>query len=60
MGALARRSHPALYERGSPANPMRREQLAAKLRRLAGTRLHGLLDDPTAAARDALAASGLA
>jgi hypothetical protein len=36
------------------------KQLVAKLGRLAGTRLDGLLDDPMAAARDVVAASGLA
>ncbi len=45
---------------GSPNNPMTGDQLAAKLSRLAGTRLDGLLDEPTAAAREALEASGLA
>jgi 2-methylcitrate dehydratase PrpD len=45
---------------GSPAKPMSDKQLVAKLGRLAGTRLDGLLDDPMAAARDVVAASGLA
>jgi 2-methylcitrate dehydratase PrpD len=31
---------------GSPARPMSRSQLAAKVRALAGTRLDGVLDDP--------------
>ena len=45
---------------GSPNNPMTDDQLSAKVSRLAGTRLDGLLDEPTAAAREALEASGLA
>jgi 2-methylcitrate dehydratase PrpD len=48
------------WARGSPANPMSEEKLGAKVRRLAGTRLDGVLDDPTRAATEALAASGLA
>jgi 2-methylcitrate dehydratase PrpD len=48
------------WARGSPANPMSEEELGAKVRRLAGTRLDGVLDDPTRAATEALAASGLA
>jgi hypothetical protein len=47
------------WARGSPANPMSEEELAAKLRRLAGTRLDGLLDDPMTAAGEVLAASGV-
>jgi hypothetical protein len=38
---------------------MSEEELAAKLRRLAGTRLDGLLDDPMTAAGEVLAASGV-
>jgi 2-methylcitrate dehydratase PrpD len=47
------------WARGSPPNPMSDDQLNAKLYRLAGSRLDGLLDDPASAAREALAASGL-
>lgn len=47
------------WARGSPANPMSEEELAAKRRRLAGERVDGLLDDPARAASEALTASGL-
>ena len=45
---------------GSPASPMTEDQLAAKVRRLTGGRLEGVLAEPTALARDLLAATGLA
>ncbi len=47
------------WARGSPARPMDDEQLAAKIRELAGSRLDGVLDDGSAAAADVLAAAGL-
>ena len=47
------------WARGSPANPMSEEELAAKFNRLAGARLDGVLDDPARAASEALAASGI-
>jgi hypothetical protein len=43
---------------GSPARPMSEDQLALKVRRLAGGRLAGALE-PHVAARDVLAATGL-
>jgi 2-methylcitrate dehydratase PrpD len=48
------------WARGSPANPMSEEELAAKRRRLAGARLEYLLDDPARAAGEAVTASGVA
>ncbi|MDX6672089.1 MAG: hypothetical protein QOI91_2452 [Solirubrobacteraceae bacterium] len=42
--------------RGSPERPLSAEQLAAKVRSLAGERLDGLLDDPGRHAADLLAA----
>jgi len=44
---------------GSPAHPMTEEQLAGKVRALAGTRLEGVLDDPLRPAEEVLAAIGL-
>jgi 2-methylcitrate dehydratase PrpD len=48
------------WARGSPANPMSEQELAAKVNRLAGARLDGLLDDPARAASKALTATGVA
>ena len=45
---------------GSPARPMDAERLRAKLHELAGDRLDGVLDDPSAPARAVLLAAGLA
>jgi 2-methylcitrate dehydratase PrpD len=45
---------------GSPARPMDAAHIEAKVRALAGGRLNGILDDPSAPARDVLAAAGLA
>ena len=45
---------------GAPARPMSPEQLADKVRSLAGERLDGALDDPSLPAREPLAAAGLA
>ncbi len=44
---------------GSPAHPMTEDQLSAKLRRLAGGRLDGILQESKALARDVLAATEL-
>lgn len=44
---------------GSPARPMDRSALAAKVRSLAGSRLDGILDDPTRPVKDVLIAAGL-
>ncbi len=41
---------------GSPQRPMSEEQLTSKVRSLAGSRLDGLLDDPSRPAADLLAA----
>jgi 2-methylcitrate dehydratase PrpD len=45
---------------GSPERPMSAEQLAAKVRSLAGDRLDDILNDPDRPAADALTAAGLA
>jgi 2-methylcitrate dehydratase PrpD len=45
---------------GSPANPMKADQLAAKVRQLTAGRLEGVLAEPSLPARDVLAAAGLA
>jgi 2-methylcitrate dehydratase PrpD len=45
---------------GSPARPMTPEQLAAKVRSLAGGRLDGALEDPSLPAGELIAAAGLA
>jgi 2-methylcitrate dehydratase PrpD len=44
---------------GSPAHPMDASQLQAKVRELAGTRLDGALDDPSAPAAVVAAAAGI-
>ena len=44
---------------GSPQRPMTADQLAAKVRDLAGDRLDGVLDDPGRPAAEALEAAGL-
>jgi 2-methylcitrate dehydratase PrpD len=44
---------------GSPVKPMTADQLAAKLARLAGSRLDGVLDDLGVGAREVVSAAGL-
>jgi 2-methylcitrate dehydratase PrpD len=44
---------------GSPARPMDRSALAAKVRSLAGSRLQGILDDPNRPVEEVLGAAGL-
>ena len=45
--------------RGAPQRPISATELEAKVRALAGDRLHAVLADPRARAADVLAAAGL-
>jgi 2-methylcitrate dehydratase PrpD len=59
---LARGGHEPVRVRwaiGSPANPMSDDQLAAKLRRLAGNRLDAVVEGADLTAREAVHAAGL-